>query len=160
MILSFSIIISSFSGTVVVNANGIMSADISSAAIASELSQQSYDNKTNDVFKDMDIIEKDELPAAVSFENALQYGHKERLRLVEDNEYTLVFKNTDDTETKYLFAYPVKYKDENGEWKDISMKLAYDKSSDKYVTKQSNIMSAFSKRSVDGISLRYDIVLT
>lgn len=102
------------------------------------------------------ILTKEELPAAVSYENSLTYGHKERLQLSENNEFTLVFKNTDDTETKYLFSYPVKFKDDNGEWKDISMKLTYDNNLEKYITKQSNILSAFSKNSFDGISLKYN----
>lgn len=36
------------------------------------------------------------------------------------------------------------------------MKLAYDKKLDGYTTVQSNIMTEFSKRSSDGISLKYD----
>ena len=40
----------------------------------------------------------------------------------EDDLNTIVFMNADTTRTKYYFGHPVKYVDENGVTKDISLK--------------------------------------
>lgn len=96
---------------------------------------------------------KEEIPAVISHNDAKRLKHVKRLKSEEKSEYTLVFKNDDGTKTEYLFAYPIKYKDYNGNWKDISMKLEYDNYNEQFTTVESNIISGFPKKSSDGISL-------
>ena len=72
----------------------------------------------------------------------------------EDDLNTIVFMNADTTRTKYYFGHPVKYVDENGVTKDISLNIvSAPQSANAYMTEANSITSAFSRTLSDGVSL-------
>ncbi|MDD4124812.1 MAG: hypothetical protein PHW77_03695 [Eubacteriales bacterium] len=62
--------------------------------------------------------------------------HVKRLYDSEDM-YSIVFKNSDQTETKYVFNEPIKYVDDNGNVKDKSTELSYTDGA--YINKENDV---------------------
>ncbi len=104
-----------------------------------------------------EILGIDDLPEAVEVKDSDKYGHIKRLYDEEDDLQSLVFGNSDGSETKYLYEYPVKYEDEEGEIKDISMDIeASDKNDGSYVTQDNSIITTFGEDISKGICLDFE----
>ncbi len=94
-------------------------------------------------------------PEEVRAELALTRG--QRVPEEEFDLYSKVFSNGDGTNTLISYSHPVKYMDEKGEIRDISLKLTAGKDGG-FRTEQSNILVGLPERLSDGIALSYDEV--
>ena len=79
--------------------------------------------------------------------------HVKRLYDSEDM-YSIVFKNSDQTETKYVFNEPIKYVDDNGNVKDKSTELSYTDGA--YINKENDVKLVLPQNLLKGISLKYE----
>ena len=66
----------------------------------------------------VEYLEADAFPAVLEKSEIQEKQYVGRVKDEERNEYTLVLKNADGSNTLRLFDYPVKYTDEAGEEKD------------------------------------------
>lgn len=101
-------------------------------------------------------LNPDTVPQIVGEKTARERHHVERLYEKEENMNMVVFKNADETETMYLYDYPVKYEDEQGNVKDITLEVG--RAKDGYVSQDSVIRTRFPDDIGDGISLSSDDV--
>lgn len=70
------------------------------------------------------ILDASSVPDAVGYDNAISNSHVQRLYDDEGEDLNkVVFLNSDGTKTAYFFAYDVKYTDNNGDIKDISLNI-------------------------------------
>ncbi len=102
-----------------------------------------------------DISETFVLPDIIDSAEATAYGYIDRVRAEETDLNTLVFKNQDGTNTMRVFNHPVKYVDENGITKDISLELKRTENGS-FTTVSHEICTVFSKNLSDGITLEHD----
>ncbi len=80
-------------------------------------------------------IDKTTVPDIIGAEEAVKKGHVKRLYEDEgDNLNQVVFLNADGTKTAYLYDFPVKYTDEKGRIRDISLTLADGNIKGEYMT--------------------------
>lgn len=93
-----------------------------------------------------DIIEKEELE---------KNHYVSRIKEDENDLYTFVFKNEDGSNTMRIFSTPVKFIDENGVAKDISLSIA-ENDEGKYVTNDHFVKVEFDSNIRNGINLKYD----
>ena len=91
------------------------------------------------------------LPNVIDRESAMSKGHVARVTAKENNLNTMVFRNIDATYTQYIFDYPVKYYNANGQVKDVDLKL--NESLNSFVTGEGNYSAVLSKNINDGIIL-------
>ncbi len=91
------------------------------------------------------------LPNVIDRESAMSKGHVARVTAKENNLNTMVFRNIDGTHTQYIFDYPVKYYNANGQVKDVDLKL--NESLNSFVTGEGNYSAVLSKNINDGIIL-------
>lgn len=104
----------------------------------------------------MERISADNVPDAVGFESAKSKNHVARAFEKEKDELnSLVFLNEDGTYTKYLYDYPVKFVDESGSIKDISLDIVAE-ANGSYKRKQGGTSASFSEKVADGIKLSGD----
>lgn len=102
--LSLSIIITSFTGTTSVSANNMVSTAVSD-----------FDYKrTYTAFEAPDIIDKEEVQ---------NQKYVDRIYEEEKDLYTFVFANEGGSHTMRVFDHPVKYIDEDGNIRDISLSI-------------------------------------
>lgn len=105
----------------------------------------------------IEYLEETEFPEIISKEEIAENQYVGRLKGEEQNEYTLVLRNADGSNTLRLFDYPVKYTDATGKQNDISLDL--EKRTDGgYQTAANSIMTTFPQKLSDGISLEYEDV--
>ena len=64
-----------------------------------------------------------DIPEAMSAEQTVEAGHVERLREEEQEPNTAVFRNSDGTNTLYIFSEDIWYENEQGEKVDYSTEL-------------------------------------
>lgn len=102
------------------------------------------------------VMLENEVPEAIDYKIAKEKGHCERLYLEEPNLNTMIFKNTDNSNSFYYFNYPVKYYDEQGIVRDKTSLLIDEKSTNSFKAASSDIKTSFSKNLEDGISLEYE----
>ncbi len=95
------------------------------------------------------------LPDIIPTSEAEEKGYVGRDTESETDLNTFVFKNADGTNTLRLFDHPVKYVDENGVTKDISLELKRE-SNGSFVSTDHEISTTFSKNLSDGIELEYE----
>lgn len=95
------------------------------------------------------------LPDVVDETEAKSQGYIGRNKSLEDNLNTFVFNNSDGTNTMKVYAYPVKYVDDNNNTKDITLDIA-ETDNGSYTTEDNEIKTIFSKKLDDGIMLNYD----
>lgn len=102
-------------------------------------------------------IDPSTVPEAVGIDVANERQHVERLYEEEGTSlYNAKFKNADGTITEYLFDYPIKYIDENGDIKDITLEIESDAIEEGvYVTAANSIETTMSRSIFDGIGLNY-----
>jgi len=93
-----------------------------------------------------DIIDKDELETTDYVGRVLEY---------EKDLYTFIFKNGDGSNTMRVFSHPVKYIDDNGATRDISLEIC--KSKDGMFTAADHMIKTdFGSSISDGMSLEYN----
>ena len=94
------------------------------------------------------------VPDAVGMETALSRVHIERLYEEETGLNDAVFLNPDGSKTLYMFDYPIKYIDENGKVRDITLEIAdSDLESAAFESADGDAVTTFSMRASDGINL-------
>lgn len=121
-----------------------MVAMLSSASVIENSINLSIKESEDYVFPE--IIGKDEIEAN---------GYVKRLKNEETNLNTLVFRNSNGTNTARMFGFPVKYYDDKGNVVDISLKLNKD-STGNYSAFQHCMETTFPARISDGIKLKYN----
>lgn len=94
-------------------------------------------------------------PDIISEAEITEKGYVYRERELEENLNTVVLKNSDGTYTLRLFDFPVKYVDDSGDIKDISLSLSKDNDGS-YRSYQHKTDIRLSKKLCDGISLEYE----
>lgn len=104
-------------------------------------------------------IQESDIPSAVGTKLAAERGHALRLRASEHDLNTVVFRNDNQTQTMYIFDYPVKYIDTTGETRDISLEIA-DSGTEQgaFMTKAAHVQTYFSKNLSDGVTVSADDV--
>ena len=102
-----------------------------------------------------ETVEEFVLPDMIDPAEAKRNGYIGRAYDEEPNLSTLVFRNEDGTNTLRAFGFPVKYVDENGKTRDISLKLKETENGD-LVTADNNVITTFSKELSGGIDLEYE----
>ncbi len=100
-------------------------------------------------------LEESAVPEIIGYENAVTKNHIQRLYEEEGNDLNkLVFLNVDGSKTMYAFDFPVKYLDENGKPRDISLEIADSHTAQvNFQSAAHSAMTTFSARMSDGISL-------
>ncbi len=101
-------------------------------------------------------IDKNSVPEIIGHEEALRRNHVGRLYDEEGEDLNkVIFLNKDGSKTMYLFDFPVKYIDENGIIKDISLQIedAENKNGD-FKTADNSAITTFSAKLSDGIRLK------
>lgn len=73
----------------------------------------------------------------------------------ESDLNTFVFENSDGSHTMKVYSHPVKYEDEDGKIKDITLDLIRE-SDGSFVSTGNNIVTTFSRELADGIETVYD----
>jgi len=95
-----------------------------------------------------DIIDKDELETT---------DYVGRVPEEEKDLYTFIFKNGDGSNTMRVFSHPVKYVDDNGAIRDISLEISSNKDGSFYAA--DHMVDAYFGSSItDGIDLEYNDV--
>ena len=102
-----------------------------------------------------DPLDPSTVPAIIGYETAYKRAHVQRLYAEEgSNLNTIIFLNANQTKTVYLFDHPVKYVDENGNIKDITLDITGEVgSSGTFRTESNSVLTTFSRNLTDGISL-------
>lgn len=103
-------------------------------------------NQTDEYFRVPDSIDEDE---------ADLYGYVGRAIEDEKDLYSFVFRDNEGGYTMRTFAYPVKYINESGETKDISLKICSGEDGN-YYGADHPIRIEFPGKSSKGIALEYD----
>ncbi len=70
------------------------------------------------------ILPISDIPEVISYEDAIERGHVERLKSEETDMHSVIFRNSDGTKSLYMFASPVKYTASNGSVKDKSTDIS------------------------------------
>lgn len=98
-------------------------------------------------------LKEENVPEIIGYEYAKKKNHIKRVYDKENSLNEIVFLNDDGTETAYLYDYPVKYEDDEGNVKDISLKIKKDENGKGYKTADNSIVTTFSEKINDGIIL-------
>ena len=100
-------------------------------------------------------LDEHTVPEAIGYEKAKWKNHIERMYEEEGkNLNRVIFKNADGSRTQYIFDYPVKYKNENGEIEDSSFEIKDSKERGfKFETAASVSKTRFPEDIRDGIEL-------
>ena len=103
-------------------------------------------------------LDESTVPAIIGYEEAVAKNHVARLYDEEGtNLNTVIFLNVDGTKTVYTYDFPVKYVDEHGNIRDISLAIADDPvSAGGFETAANSTVTKFSTNFTDGIALRGD----
>lgn len=97
----------------------------------------------------------DTVPEIIGYDYAVSKSHVQRLYAAEGEDLNkVVFLNADGTQTAYFFDYPVKYVDESGKTKDITLDIADSAVFGEFETAGGSAVTTFSRNLSDGISLR------
>ena len=100
-------------------------------------------------------LDSQTVPEIIGYDYAVSKAHVQRLYEKEGNHLdTVIFRNADGTETAYIFDYPVKYVDESGKTKDITLDIADSAVSGEFKTADGSAVTTFSRNLSDGIGLR------
>lgn len=104
------------------------------------------------------VLNEADIPDAIDIDRARARGHVRRLLDEEgENLNNMIFENADGSRTMYLFDYPVKYIDDNGQIKDISLKITDHSDPDHpFRSASADAETIFSRDLSDGITLSDD----
>ena len=97
------------------------------------------------------------LPDIVTEEEAVERGYIGRSKTEEKDNYTFVFKNSDNTRTMRVYSHPVKYTDKDGNIKDITLDIQA-RDGGGFETKDNSIKTTFGNKLSDGIRLQHESV--
>jgi hypothetical protein len=124
----------------------------------SEVSNISWDDVYAGVADPREMYEPldpDSVPEIIGYDVAYERFHVERLYEEETDLYSIVFLNANGTKTVYLYDYPVKYVDQTGEVKDITLDIQTNEEEfGSFVTENNSIQTSFSRNISDGIALQ------
>lgn len=115
----------------------------------------SVDSAISQLDKVAKIISEDELPVSIDYDMALKKGHIERLKDIEPDLNSVIYKNTDGSNSLYYFKYPVKYYDSEGKICDKLSVIEEDENTKDFVPKSSNIQTTFSRNIENGVILKF-----
>ena len=100
-------------------------------------------------------LDADTVPEIVGYDSAVARTHIARMYEEEgDNLNQVIFLNADGSRTAYYYDHPVKYIDETGKIKDISLEIAEADVAGQFETAANSSVTTFSKNVTDGIGLR------
>lgn len=100
-------------------------------------------------------LDTNTVPEIVGYDTAVARSHIARMYDEEgDNLNQVIFLNADGTRTAYFYDHPVKYVDETGKIKDISLNIAEADVAGQFETAANSSVTTFSKNVTDGIGLR------
>lgn len=100
------------------------------------------------------ISEIESFPEIISEEEIRENGYVSRATNMENDLYTLAFRNEDGSNTLRVYSHPVKYIDQDGKTRDITLNLKNGENA--YVTEANSIITEFPHDLSDGISMRFD----
>ena len=99
-------------------------------------------------------LDSEAVPEIIGYDYAVSKTHVQRLYEEEgDNLNRVVFLNADGTQTAYIFDFPVKYTDENGAIKDITLDIVDSNTLGQFETASGSSVTTFSRNATDGIRL-------
>ena len=99
-------------------------------------------------------LARDTVPEIIGYDYAISKTHIKRLYEAEDEDLNrVVFLNADGTQTAYIFDFPVKYIDEKGAIKDITLDIADGNTPGQFETAGGSSVTTFSRNASDGIGL-------
>lgn len=99
-------------------------------------------------------LDSEAVPEIIGYDYAVSKTHVQRLYEEEgDNLNRVVFLNADGTQTAYIFDFPVKYTDENGAIKDITLDIVDSNTLGQFETASGSSVTTFSRNASDGIRL-------
>lgn len=128
-----------------------------------EIETQQSDNTTTtqpiqvEIFEDYESFDVQKAPDIITAAEIAQNGYIGRVKSHEKDLYTLVFRNSDGTNTKKIYSHPVKYVDDTGVVRDISLEIAQNKDGS-FSTASHEIITTFEKNPLNGITLDYEDV--
>lgn len=97
------------------------------------------------------------LPDIVPEAESAERGYIGRAKEEEKDNYTFVFKNSDNTRTMRVYSHPVKYTDDDGNIKDITLDIQ-SRADGGFETKDNSIKTTFGAKLSDGIRLQHENV--
>ena len=128
---------------------------------SNETETQQSDNTTTtqpievELFNDYESFDVQKAPDIITAAEIAQNGYIGRVKSHEKNLYTLVFRNSDGTNTKKIYSHPVKYVDDTGVVRDISLEIGQNKDGS-FSTANHEIITTFEKNPLNGITLDYE----
>lgn len=100
------------------------------------------------------VLDSDTVPEIIGYDYAVSRTHIKRLYEEEGNDLNkIVFLNADGSQTAYIYDYPVKYIDETGAIRDITLDIAENGSSGQFKTAAGASVTTFSRNITEGIRL-------
>ncbi|MBO4868814.1 MAG: DNRLRE domain-containing protein [Clostridia bacterium] len=121
---------------------------VSAVSLPNAAETSDTESYSSEEFKVPDIIDEEE---------QAEKSYVGRVKEDEKDLYTFIFKNEDGSNTMRVFDHPVKYVDDKGETRDISLEISKDK--DGSFKAADHIMKAsFGNDISEGIGLEYDDV--
>ncbi len=97
------------------------------------------------------------LPDIVPEEEATDRGYIGRVKEEEKDNYTFVFKDSENMRTMRVYSHPVKYTDKDGNTKDITLDIQ-SRAEGGFETKDNSIKTTFGAKLSDGIRLQSEDV--
>ena len=108
-------------------------------------------SSVEDIYGELD---RETVPEIIGYDYAVSKAHVQRLYDAEDDDLNrIVFLNADGTQTAYIFNFPVKYIDERGTIKDITLDIADSNTLGQFETASGSSVTTFSRNATDGIRL-------
>lgn len=99
-------------------------------------------------------LDRETVPEIIGYDYAVSKTHVQRLYQEENDDLNrVVFLNADGTQTAYIFDFPVKYIDEKGTIKDITLDIADSSTPGQFETESGSSVTTFSRNATDGIRL-------
>lgn len=101
------------------------------------------------------VLDESTVPEIIGYEEAVRKNHVRRLYEDEGEELNkVVFLNVDGSKTMYTFDFPVKYIDEDGDIRDITLEIADSTTqSGEFESAANSAITTFSAQFTDGIIL-------
>ena len=101
------------------------------------------------------VLDPSIVPAAIDYNEAVEKNHIARCYEDEGTDLNkIIFLNIDGTKTMYVFDFPVKYVDDNGNIQDIRLEIADSTvNAGEFETAANDTVTTFSAQFTDGIAL-------
>lgn len=113
------------------------------------------DSEVKDYIRDNSLLTN--APDVIDDIEVAENKYVSRDKEIETNDYTLGFKNADGSSTMRVFAFPVKYTDDEGEERDITLDIKENEAGG-YVTENNAVITTFPENEEEGIKLQYEDV--